>query len=185
MKNKFLLVTLFVLAVIVSGCGQQKYTAQAVNEATDKCEICNMQVKDDAFAVQLTTAEGKTYKFDDIGCMNEWKVKNASTAVAAQFVRDYNTKEWIKYEDASYAFDVSFKSPMAYGIYSFKDKAEAQKFIDSQKKGKLMTSVDLAGHTWERGKGMMDMGGSHSHNEEAHSESGGAMSGGMQGKHAQ
>ncbi|WP_281890710.1 nitrous oxide reductase accessory protein NosL [Paenibacillus sp. YYML68] len=169
MKTKFSwILAVIVMLVVMAGCGQKEYTAQAINEATDKCVICNMQVKDDAFAVQLTTKEGKTYKFDDIGCMNEWKKENGTDQIAAQFVRDYNTKEWIKFDEATYAFDVSFKSPMAYGIYSFKDKTEAQSFIDSQKKGMLMSAAELSGHTWERGKGM---GGSHGH---SHSESGAA-----------
>ncbi|WP_201318492.1 MULTISPECIES: nitrous oxide reductase accessory protein NosL [unclassified Paenibacillus] len=174
------LAVLFVIAML-SGCGQAKYQAIPIDEETDKCEICNMQVKDDAFAVQLTTKEGKTFKFDDLGCMNEWKRKNGTANIGAQFVRDYNNKEWIPYEDASYVYDPSFKSPMAYGIYAFKDKAEAQKFIDGQKKGKLMSAAGLGTHSWERGKGSMDMGGNHDKN--AHSESGGSMGAGDKGMH--
>nr|WP_083536880.1 MULTISPECIES: nitrous oxide reductase accessory protein NosL [unclassified Paenibacillus] len=159
------------LVVLVAGCGaKEKYPALAINEAVDKCAICNMQVKDDAFATQLTTTDGKNYKFDDLGCMNEWKQKNAAAEIGAQYVRDYNSKEWIAFDKATYVYDATFKSPMAYGIYSFKDQGEAQKFVDAQKKGKLMTASELASHTWERSKGAMNM---HSHGEEAHSESGG------------
>ncbi|NTZ18005.1 hypothetical protein EXW96_10625 [Paenibacillus sp. JMULE4] len=181
MKKTGFLIFVLLLVAVLSGCGQPKYQAQPINEATDKCTICNMQVKDDAFAVQLISKEGKTYKFDDLGCMNEWKKQNADAEIGAQFVRDYNNKEWIKYEEATYVYDPSFKSPMAYGIYSFKDKAEAQQFIDSQKKGKLMSAADLAAHSWERNKGMMDMGGDH--NKNAHSETNGGMSGGDKGMH--
>ncbi|TBL81103.1 nitrous oxide reductase accessory protein NosL [Paenibacillus thalictri] len=161
----FMMTLIFTL---LSACGTPKYAAVPINEDTDKCAICNMQVKDDAFAVQLTTKDGKTYKFDDIGCMNEWTGKNGLEQVGAQFVRDYNSKEWIPYETAAYVFDSSFKTPMAYGIYSFKSKQDAQKFTDEQKKGKLMTAAELKNHTWERTKGMMDMGGNHA--DQAHSE---------------
>lgn len=162
-KTGLFLLSILLIMTILSACGKAKDQAEPINEETDKCAICNMQIKDDAFAVQLKTKDGKTYKFDDLGCMNEWKGKNAADSIQVQFVRDYNNKEWIKYEDATYVYDPSFKSPMAYGVYSFKDKAEAQKFADSQKKGKVMTAADLGKHTWEQNKSMMNMGGSHDH----------------------
>lgn len=133
-KSIWISISMVLILVLLAGCGKEKYTAIPINEATDKCAICNMQVKDDAFAVQLTTKEGKNYKFDDIGCMNEWTNKNGIETVGAQFVRDYNTKEWISYNTASYVYDASLKTPMAYGIYSFKEKSSAQKFMDEQKK---------------------------------------------------
>ncbi|UQZ81210.1 NosL [Paenibacillus konkukensis] len=176
-------VFLMILIVMLSGCGKEKYAAVPINEATDKCAICNMQVKDDAFATQLTTKEGKNYKFDDLGCMNEWVGKYGIDTVGAEFVRDYNTKEWINYDKATYVYDASFKTPMAYGIYSFKDKSTAQTFIDEQKKGKLMSAADLKNHTWERAKGAMDMGDMHSHDSSAPSESGSDMKTDHSGKH--
>ncbi|CAG7629505.1 hypothetical protein PAESOLCIP111_03110 [Paenibacillus solanacearum] len=185
-KRLRVLCFLFLIAGLLSACAKTKYMAVPIQEATDKCAICNMQVKDDAFAVQLTTKEGKTYKFDDLGCMNEWVAKNGPEQIGAKFVRDYNTKEWISYEAAAYVFDASFKTPMAYGIYSFKDKQEAQTFINGQNKGKLMTAADLQQHTWERSKGAMDMGGA-KHDMNAHSESSHAApaTGGAQGSHGQ
>jgi copper chaperone NosL len=156
-KKMMLLVLISVLFLIVSGCGARKYEAVPVDESVDKCVICNMQIKDDAFATQLTTTEGKTYKFDDIGCMNEWEEKNSSVKIGAAFVRDYNDKEWIPYEKAYYLYNADFKSPMAYGIYSFKDKESAEKFKEEQGKGQLMTAVELAKHNWEQNKEQMNM----------------------------
>ena len=83
--------------MILSGCGSSKYEPVAINEETDKCAMCSMQVKDDAYATQLTTTDGKTYKFDDIGCMNEWKGKNEAVKIGAEYVRDFNDMEWIAY----------------------------------------------------------------------------------------
>ncbi|WP_409340596.1 nitrous oxide reductase accessory protein NosL [Paenibacillus sp. MBLB4367] len=170
MKKSLLIFTILSLLIaLISGCGEKTYKPVAINEETDKCEICNMQVKDDAFAVQLTTKEGKTYKFDDLGCMNEWKQKNGTVSIGASFVRDFNNKEWIDYDDAAYVYDPSLKSPMAYGIYSFKDQKSAQAFIDEQKKGKLLTASDLKNHSWKQNTDMMkpmDMSG---HDEKSHS----------------
>lgn len=152
--------------LIVAGCGKTAHEPAAVDESVDKCAICNMAVKDDAFAVQLTTKEGKTFKFDDIGCMNEWMGKNTDAAISAQYVRDYNDKAWIAYKDAYYVYDADFKSPMAYGVYSFKDKAGAEAFAGEQGKGQLMTAEQLASHSWAQNKEQMNMGGNA--NEEGH-----------------
>ena len=81
--------------VILTACGQ-KYAAVPINEDVDICAICNMQVKDDAFATQLTTKDGKNLKFDDLGCMNEWKKENGTDNIGMDYVRDYNDKEWIE-----------------------------------------------------------------------------------------
>lgn len=176
MKQKTIYWTMMVVFVIVlAGCGKTNYEPVAINEETDKCDVCNMQVKDDAFAVQLTTKDGKTYKFDDIGCMNEWKTKHGTDNIGAEYVRDYNSKDWVKSEEAAYVYDASFKSPMAYGVYSFKNKQSAQSFIDEQHKGKLMTAEELKTHSWERSKEMMqhmmDMGADH--DSSSHTESDG------------
>lgn len=171
--NKKLLVLLLVVLIIgvMNGCGGNKYAAVAIQEEVDKCETCNMQVKDNQFAVQLTTQEGKTLKFDDIGCMNEWKQKNGTEGIGAEYVRDYHTSEWVKFEDAYYVYDASLQTPMAYGIYSFKDQNSAQEFMDSKQVGQLMSAEQLSQHTWERNKSMMknsmDMSG---HDEQKHEE---------------
>jgi len=170
-KHTWIGLAIIMIVILLSGCGKEEYAAVPINEAVDKCVVCNMQVKDDVFAVQLTTKEGKNYKFDDLGCMNEWTGKNGTDTIGARFVRDYNTKEWISYDKAAYVYDPSFKTPMAYGIYSFKDSKSAQAFIDKQQKGKLMSAADLKSHTWERAKGA-NMGG-HGHDKNAHSESNG------------
>ncbi|PWV89436.1 copper chaperone NosL [Paenibacillus cellulosilyticus] len=166
---------LLFLMVMLAGCGGKEYKAVAINEDTAKCAVCNMQVKDDAYATQLVTENGKVYLFDDIGCMHEWEATNPNEEIGASFVRDYNDNEWIKYEDAYYAYDASYRSPMAYGIYSFKDKESADAFVKSQDKGVVMTSAELASHSWQQNTDMMggmDMSG---HDESAHSEMDGDM----------
>jgi copper chaperone NosL len=154
--KKWTLAILFTLTVgILAGCGDKKYEAVPINEEVDVCVICKMQVKDDAFATQLTTTDGKTYKFDDIGCMNEWKMQNGTDTIGMDFVRDYNDKEWIEFSKAAYVYDASLRTPMAYGIVSFKDKTSAEAFITEQGVGKLMSSNDLASHSWEQSTDMM------------------------------
>ncbi len=165
-KIKLTLLMLSIAALIITGCGSSKTEPVAVNEDIDKCAICNMQVHDDAFATQLITEEGKVYKFDDLGCMNDWKIKNTNEAIAIEFVRDSETSEWVKLDNAYFAYDPSFQSPMAYGIVSFKDKSSAEQYIAHEGTGTLLSAADLAGHSWERGSMHMD----DHHHEHAHGE---------------
>jgi copper chaperone NosL len=160
--------------VILAACGQKKYEPVAINEETDICAICNMQVKDDAFATQLTTKDGKNYKFDDIGCMNEWKEQNGTDNIGMDYVRDYNDKEWIEFNKASYIYDESLRTPMAYGVVSFKDKAAAEAFVKEQGVGTVLSAGDLASHEWKQNTDMMnmDMHGGEGHMDEHMSEEG-------------
>jgi copper chaperone NosL len=144
-----------------------------------------MAVKDDPHAAQIITKEGQSLKFDDIGCMNEWKTKNGTGAIGAEYVRDFRTKQWLKYEKAYYVYDPSLQTPMAYGIVSFEKKEDAEAFMKEEGTGVLMTAKELDGHSWARNREMMKMGGmgAHSHGEngernEEHSGSGMGGSGG-------
>ncbi|GIQ69562.1 hypothetical protein DUZ99_18715 [Xylanibacillus composti] len=152
---------------VLAACGQEQYEPQAINEETDICVICNMAVKDDQYATQIVTKDRQSLKFDDIGCMNEWKTEHGTDMIGAQFVRDYHSLEWILYEQAYYVYDASIKTPMAYGILSFEQESDAQAYIDEHGVGKLMTAEDLANHSWEVNRDMMHMPG-HSHDADGH-----------------
>ncbi|MGO4544123.1 nitrous oxide reductase accessory protein NosL [Paenibacillus sp. 2TAB23] len=172
MKTKRFGTALFLVMIIllVSACGAKEYKPEAINEEVDKCVICNMAVKDDPYATQIITTDGQSLKFDDIGCMNEWKVKNGQETVGAEFVRDHNSGDWIKYERAYYAYDAAYVTPMAYGVIAFEDKSSAQAYIDEQGMGQLLSSEELANHKWEVNRDMMDMEAMEMHNESMHSD---------------
>lgn len=172
MKTKRFGTGIFIVVILLlaSACGAKEYKPQAINEETDKCVICNMAVKDDPYATQIILTDGQSLKFDDIGCMNEWKVQNGSEGVGAEFVRDHNSGDWIKYEKAFYAYDSAYITPMAYGVIAFEDKASAQAYITEQGMGKLLSSEELAEHKWEVNREMMDMEDMEMHNENKHSD---------------
>lgn len=171
MKKGIMAMGLVLVLFVAAGCGKQEYQPQAINEDVDVCVICNMQVKDDAYATQIVTKEGKSLKFDDIGCMNEWKSQNGTDDIGMEYVRDYNDKAWIPFEQASYVYDASIRTPMAYGLVSFKDKQSAEQFIEEQGIGQLLSSEELGNHSWEQSMDMMDMD-MHMHGEEEAHEHG-------------
>ncbi|WP_138751411.1 nitrous oxide reductase accessory protein NosL [Paenibacillus sinopodophylli] len=170
MKTINVMMLVMLVLLLTSACGAKEYKPQAINEETDKCVICNMAVKDDPYATQLITTDGQSLKFDDIGCMNEWKVQNGTETVGAEFVRDHSSGDWIKYEKAYYAYDAAYVTPMAYGVIAFEDKASAQSYIDQQGMGQLLSADELASHKWEVNRDMMDMETMEMHNESMHSD---------------
>jgi copper chaperone NosL len=90
------------------------------------------------------------------------------------YVRDYNDKEWIEFNKASYVYDESLRTPMAYGVVSFKDKAAAEAFVKEQGVGTVLSAGDLASHEWKQNTDMMnmDMHGGEGHMDEHMSEEG-------------
>jgi copper chaperone NosL len=163
---------MLIFSAVTVGCGKKTYEPAAIREETDKCETCSMQVTDRPYSTQIIMTDGRVYKFDDLGCMYEWKRENGTEGIGAEFVRDYHDNEWIKSGEAFYVYDPSFETPMSYGIYSFKNRAEAEAFAQEQGKGTLLTAADLDSHHWERhGEMPQDHGDAHD-GTEAHKHGG-------------
>lgn len=128
----------FLLLVMFVGCdGKLDLTPKKIKWDRDICERCKMIVSDRNYAAQvIDPSNGKTYKFDDIGCAVLWfKDQNVSWKnEAVIYVVDVDTKEWI---DARKAFWSNFNvTPMSYGFAAHsslgkipKDK-ECMKFSD-------------------------------------------------------
>lgn len=157
MRKYFLPALILTMAVMIalSGCGKKEYKPVAINAGVDKCEVCHMLIPDDHNATEIILKDGKPLKFDDIGDLYVWLKKNGEDNVGAKFVRDYYTKEWIELEKATFVYDKSNKTPMAFGVYSFKSDQDADKFIKEKGSGKKMTAKDLDSHSWERDTDMM------------------------------
>lgn len=166
------MIVLLVVLMLAACGGNEEEVKPAAIEENDTCAICNMQVLDNEFATQVVQENGKSLVFDDIGCMYKWMDENNDKELKAEFVRDYNSKEWIQVDDATYVYDEKIKTPMAYNVISFKDKADAEKFID-ENQGKILTASNLEQHEWKMNKEMMkkmkeenpDMDMDHQHDE--------------------
>ncbi len=167
MKRTKLLGFLALAFIVLSACGNNEVEPVSIDEATDTCAICNMQVMNSQFATEVILTNDKVQKFDDIGCMYEWLGNNGSDDVAAQFVRDYHTKDWIQGDQATYVYNQHVKTPMSYNVISFASSDDAEQFI-AENEGELLTYDDLQTHKWPMSK-TMNMDG-HSHGED-HDES--------------
>lgn len=169
MSKRILTGLLLALAVtlLIAGCGKaDKFPPADIDPAVDVCEVCHMAVADDQHATQLILNNGRALKFDDIGDLFVWRERNGLDDVNVQYVRDFHTKEWIELDEAYYAYDPSFKTPMGYGVLSFSKKADAERYIADQGVGVLLTASDLTSHSWESS---MDHHG-HDHGDHGHGD---------------
>lgn len=131
---------------------ETRYQPEAIDPNNDVCEICAMAVADEEHATQIVLKNDRSLKFDDLGCLYKWLDENGEDDVGAKFVRDFHTEDWVLIEDATYVFDEAIETPMAYGIISFKDEADATAYIDEHEIGEILQADDLQDHKWQ----MMD-----------------------------
>ncbi|TFZ14004.1 nitrous oxide reductase accessory protein NosL [Bacillus cereus] len=155
MNRKVYLSLFFVMVLMtVAGCNPKGVQPMAIDEKKDKCEICNMSVTDNQFATEVILENGKAVKFAEIGCMYKWMEQHKDNKLQAAFVRDYDSKEWVGLDEATFVYDKDISTPMAYNMIAFQDKRDAESFV-SKNKGMLLTSKDLENHNWEINKNMM------------------------------
>lgn len=164
----FTVLTMFVLAL--TACGDAGEDANEVDETEDAtttayeaedvqendvCEVCAMAVPNNEHATQIVLTNERSIKFDDIGCMYEWIEENGEEDIGTAFVRDYHSEAWIDFNEATFVFDETIETPMAYGVISFSDETEATAFIDEFGKGEQLSREDLKDHEWKMYKEMM------------------------------
>ena len=116
-----------IAAVVVLTSCQQRAVEPVAIEANDMCSFCRMSISEKRYAAELIDSDGQPFKFDDIGCMaNFIKQKKNNTSIEATFVMDFDRREWLEAEKASYVRSSEFKTPMNGGIVAFRDQSSAQ-----------------------------------------------------------
>jgi len=99
--------------------------------AEDMCSFCRMAISEKRFASELLTQDGEVFKFDDIGCMLRFRKSHGHPeSVVATFVLDYETRKWLKAEEAYFVKSKEFKTPMSGNVVAFKVGADAAAAAD-------------------------------------------------------
>ena len=102
-----------------------------------------MAISEKRCAAEFIDKEGTPFKFDEIGCMRRYISElQVKATVAATFVADFETKEWVRAEDAHYVHSEEFKTPMGGGILAFKDRSGAESAL-AVHHGELMRFAEL------------------------------------------
>lgn len=124
-KTTFKLLTIFCFIFILTSCENRvSLKAQEMNWGEDRCERCNMFIREKNHGAQvINPSTGKVYKFDDIGCVIQWfeEEKIQWKDSAKIWITDVKTSKWIDAKTAYY--DTIHATPMAYG-FSANEKKE-------------------------------------------------------------
>jgi copper chaperone NosL len=115
----------FFLLLFVASCGNPEIKPVDI-AAEDVCTHCKMAISERQFASEIITTDGDALKFDDIGCMQDYLKEKPDTKAAAYFFMDYETKQWVKGDNASFVKSKEITSPMGGGMIAFQDKTKAE-----------------------------------------------------------
>jgi len=97
----------------------------------DVCDLCGMIISDERFAAGLVVEEEPSHYehriFDDIGDMVVYAADTGERlAIVSYFVHDYESREWIDAEQATFVRSKEIRSPMGFGLAAFQERAVAE-----------------------------------------------------------
>jgi copper chaperone NosL len=104
-----------------------------------QCGECGMVINDLSFAAQVVAPNGKTWFFDDNGCMAAWLSARSFQESAIIWVNSLDTGGWIDGRRAFYS--QTDNTPMSYGFGAYMGNTEI--YIDFN----TMQSYMLRGET--------------------------------------
>lgn len=122
----------FLLFAIISCKNESEKKPVEILYGQDSCERCKMIISEKTYSAEYILLDGEARKFDDIGCMIHFQngEEGKGDKILAQYVRDYNTGDWI---DATKAYFVRSKdiiTPMGHGLAAFKYEESARRLAD-------------------------------------------------------
>lgn len=117
---------LLLVLALAAGCAREANRGPVdVDWGRDTDARCHMVIADRHFAAQVRDAQGRVWKFDDIGCAVFWAAQQGIDEGAAGvevWVADYRSGQWLDARTAHYVDPL--KTPMRYG-YGASSDAEA------------------------------------------------------------
>lgn len=129
----FTIMALFILMgqsqdMVVVFQGNAEHTPIEMISGKFQGSQCGMLISDLDFASQVVATDGRTWFFDDHGCMAAWISSKPFQQEATIWVKDLSTGEWIDGRQAWYSRTDT--TPMSYGFGAYKDHQEG--LIDFQ-----------------------------------------------------
>jgi copper chaperone NosL len=112
--------------------------------AEDNCAQCRMAVSDERLASEIINDAGEVLKFDDLGCMLKYRTSHHDMKIAATFLKDYETKQWIPYERAV-IIETDVDTPMGSGKVAFADSMRAREFQKKHPSNKSLSEAGCGG----------------------------------------
>jgi copper chaperone NosL len=133
--------TPLLLVALLSACSHEGPKPIKLNN--DLCEFCKMTISDGRFGAELITTKGRTYTFDDLGCMLRYSQENRNAEVKNYFIHRFDgNNELIPAESAFYLSSDSLNSPMGGNYAAFASEDAAQTFA-AKLPGELLRFNDI------------------------------------------
>lgn len=124
MKPKSLL---FLLpAMLLFSCGEAKPEQVKLN--VDNCDNCKMTIADAKFVAELITPKGRTFKFDDISCMQSFRQENPDKDGKLFIANFEKPEQFLPVAEAVFVYGEEISSPMGGNIAAFENKKSAEDF---------------------------------------------------------
>lgn len=111
------------LSVLSCGAGEPQPVPLVLDE--DACSFCRMAISQREFAAEAVTTSGRVERFDDIGCLLDWRREREIPEGTAFFVVDSHNGEWLDAEEAAYLRSRAIPTPMGSGLVAFGSREEA------------------------------------------------------------
>jgi len=118
-RLQFLLLAVLVVTLGGAGCGGGEPQPVPLVLDEDACSYCRMAISQREFAAEAVTPGGRVERFDDIGCLLDWRREQEVPEDTAFFVIDFTTGEWLDAADAAYLRSRAMPTPMGSGLAAF------------------------------------------------------------------
>ena len=119
--QRFLYVIVFLM---VGGCSPK---SSPIDYGTDGCHFCRMTIVDTQHAAEIVTKKGKTFKFDAVECMMNYRKEMDPNDIALYLCNHYTTpKELIDATKATFLISENIPSPMGEFLTAFETKQAAE-----------------------------------------------------------
>ncbi len=134
-----------IFVIFLAACSQ-KPTDPVEIDPSDMCRYCKMAISEKRYAAEFIDKQGEAYKFDDLGCMNKFlqTKKLGQDGPQYYFAIDYESKQWLPAQLASFVRSNQFKTPMSGGIVAIREKIRAAQLAQDTQ-GTVMTFAEVFG----------------------------------------
>lgn len=97
----------------------------------DACDNCFMIINESKFAATIWLNNGEAKRFDDIGCMIFYRIKNENK-IKNIWVYDFNKGTPLPANDAFFVKSSAQVTPMGSGLVAFSSENSAEHFAKKQ-----------------------------------------------------
>lgn len=166
------LITGVLLALALGACSSTVATGPPdIDYGRDICEQCGMSIDDERFAAGYRLPDGTERVFDDVGGLLVFVKDSPELDDADVWVHDYETKVWVRGDEAYFVPTDEVTSPMGFGILCFSDEGRAASFAAKAGDDVLDWESVLALPIQVRQPGNMNMPDTTSTTEHNHADS--------------